>query len=699
MRAQHFIAALITLIALAATTSKASLCEPSTETRQSLERLDLGELPSNQRIATQRTILKQLLAQHPDDVFLNLRYQEIEGSNSDTDRAAVIEKYKALADAHPDNSDYAFLYATALVGANTPDAIAHFKTLAGTPSGYPLADLRLARLYASGKFANKDEFRLQLDRFFDSCPAAFNSQALDLLQQNATPTIAAKYASPLRARLSKDSDPDHIKFWETVWSLEFKAYPPAEHTQVRKQIAADLAKLDQNPPPTDLHWLVTLRSGYTILGDETARRRIEDRILSVAPKGQEAFGIDFDRWMSEHPFPKTGDSESSNQAFYRALLAFSDDHLKASPDDSYYLGQRIDALTHLDDSSTKQFENAAKALKAALRNGPDSWYLPPSEFAIADAYLKRRTHVRDVPGLVVQGWEDFRSQPGFNLTKDYYPDDFQKYRIENDVYLKTEAARLLLDAAQQLKKPAIAKSAMDDLAGVNPEERKQQSALWAVKAKWGELNGHKLDALLMYRAALDARPASDKPSGNDELAANVERLRNELGGTPESDKLLASKSAHVEVSTEGDWQAQTKDLPPWKLPDLAGQTWTATSLHGKTVLINIWATWCGPCRQEHPFFQALYEKIKNRNDIQVLTFNVDDQIGDVAPYMAEHKYTFPVLLAADYVSDVLPVVGIPRLWIVDATGKWRWEQLGMSTDDDAKWEKQLLEKLDSVKPQ
>jgi len=698
MRPQQFIPALIALITLAATTSRASVCEANPETRQSLNRLDLDDLPNNQRLAQQRTILKELLAQHPDDVFLNLRYQQIEGTTSDANRAVVIEKYKALAETHPGNSDYAFLYATALVGANSPDAIARFNTLADTAPGYPLADLQLSQLYESGKFANKEEFLPRLARYFDSCPAALNNSALYLLHRNATPAVAAKYAPALRARLSQDSDPDHLKYWESVWTLEFKAHPPSEHAELRKQIAADLSKFEQNPRPNDIHWLVVLRAGYKIIGDETARRRIEDRILTVAPRGETAWGIYNDRWASQHPYPNPGDSKSSKQAFYRALLAFSDERLKASPDDAYYLGTRIRALAQLDDSSTKQFVDTAKALQAALRNGPNSWSQPPPEFGLADAYLKRRTHVHDVPTLVAEGWQDFRSQPMFSLTFDYVTVEFQNYRIDTEVYLKTDAARLLVEAAQQLKKPAIAKSAMDDLATVKSEKPAQQSAIWEVKAKWAELNHHKLDALLMYRTALDVRPASAKPAGNDDLAANVERLRNELGGTSESDKLLAIRPAHIEISTEGEWQAQTKDLPPWQLSDLAGKNWTASSLHGKTVLINIWATWCGPCRAEHPLFQALYDKLKNRGDIQVLTFNVDDQVGNVAPYMAEHKYTFPVLLAADYMHDVLPEIGIPRLWIVDATGKWRWEQVGMSADN-AKWERQLLEKLDTVKSQ
>ncbi len=700
MRRQMFIfasTALIALIALSATPSQAAVCEPSTETRQSLKRLEIQDPARYQRLAEQKAILTEMLAQHPDDVFLHLEYIDTEAVESEAARTAVIARYKELAAAHPANLDFAFLYAYALQGVDTPDAIVRLKALASGSPAYPLASRQLAKIYSWGKFTNHDESRSQLDAYFDACPASFFDKALNLLAAISTQEMANRYAPALRERLMKDSDPDRIVIWRTIWTLEFKTKPPAEHAEIRKQVEADLARIDASPPTSDVRRLQVFLAGYKKLDDEPALRNIEDRIIAADPSGTEAQNILDDRWSHEHPYPKPGDPKATQQAFYRAELQYANQLLKASPNDSYLLRMRFSALAEIDDSSTKQMVEAAKAYLAAQQLGSDWWYAPPIEFTIADAYIKRRTHVTDVPTLVAAGCVNFADRPELRLTSDITPDDLRKDFAEELFSFKTDAARILLDAAQQLKQPAIAKAAMDSLADAKPDKPSVKSTLWALKAKWAELNGHKLDAMLMYRAALDARPASEKPDGDDDLAANFARLRDELGGTADTEKLLAKASRPLEAVTQGRWEVPTKDMPAWELPDLTGRNWTAASLHGKTVLINVWATWCGPCRMEHPALEALYEKIKDRSDVQIVTFNIDEAIGDVAPYMSKNKYTFPVLLAKDYIDDLLPSIGIPMIWIVDASGKWRWEQDGYG--DDAKWETTILEKLDHTKPQ
>ena len=83
-----------------------------------------------------------------------------------------------------------------------------------------------------------------------------------------------------------------------------------------------------------------------------------------------------------------------------------------------------------------------------------------------------------------------------------------------------------------------------------------------------------------------------------------------------------------------------------------GKTWSLKKLEGKTLLINLWATWCGPCRAELPHFQKLYERTKDRSDLALFTFNIDEELGLVEPFLKEHNYTFPV--APAYSFELLP---------------------------------------------
>ena len=112
-------------------------------------------------------------------------------------------------------------------------------------------------------------------------------------------------------------------------------------------------------------------------------------------------------------------------------------------------------------------------------------------------------------------------------------------------------------------------------------------------------------------------------------------------------------------------------------------------------MINIWATWCGPCVAEHPEFQKVYDRLKNRDDIAVLSFNVDEDIGKVVPYMTKNRYTFPVLPAGDLVNSVKPSLAIPQNWLVSPEGKLEWEQTGYSIDD-TKWQDEIVAKIEEL---
>jgi hypothetical protein len=97
-----------------------------------------------------------------------------------------------------------------------------------------------------------------------------------------------------------------------------------------------------------------------------------------------------------------------------------------------------------------------------------------------------------------------------------------------------------------------------------------------------------------------------------------------------------------------------------------------------------------------PHFQKLYESTKDRSDILVLTMNIDEELGLVEPFVKEKGYTFPVLPAYGFINRLLDSVSIPRNWILDAQGKWQWEQIGFNSAE-ADWEGAMLAKLESVR--
>ena len=97
-----------------------------------------------------------------------------------------------------------------------------------------------------------------------------------------------------------------------------------------------------------------------------------------------------------------------------------------------------------------------------------------------------------------------------------------------------------------------------------------------------------------------------------------------------------------------------------------------------------------------PHVQKLYEKLKDRKDVQVVTFNLDDNVGLIEPFLKQNKYTLPVIPAKFLVDSLLPGGwGIPLTWIVDSSGVVRMEHIGFSQNE--KWVEQMVEALEKAR--
>ncbi|MFC1871436.1 TlpA family protein disulfide reductase [Chloroflexota bacterium] len=119
-----------------------------------------------------------------------------------------------------------------------------------------------------------------------------------------------------------------------------------------------------------------------------------------------------------------------------------------------------------------------------------------------------------------------------------------------------------------------------------------------------------------------------------------------------------------------------KLAPEFQLPSLEGEVVSFSGLWGNPVMLNFWATWCGPCRLEIPYIQELHEEWRDK-DLAVLTVNVGENPSQVEEFMAQNQLTFPVLLDVDgEVSTQYSVRGIPTTVFIDSEGVIRVIKVG-----------------------
>ncbi len=115
------------------------------------------------------------------------------------------------------------------------------------------------------------------------------------------------------------------------------------------------------------------------------------------------------------------------------------------------------------------------------------------------------------------------------------------------------------------------------------------------------------------------------------------------------------------------------------LTDLQGKSWTLKDLKGKVVMVNFWATWCPPCQKEMPDLEALYNQFKDQGFV-ILAFSQDDETEKVAPFIAERKITYPILLDPEQkIGALFEVNGIPKSFVYDRDGKLVTQSIDMRT--------------------
>lgn len=153
---------------------------------------------------------------------------------------------------------------------------------------------------------------------------------------------------------------------------------------------------------------------------------------------------------------------------------------------------------------------------------------------------------------------------------------------------------------------------------------------------------------------------------------------------------LSTGIMNVSIPAEGD-NLDDFDFG-FMLKDSLGNRFNADQFKGKVIFLNLWATWCGPCRAEMPAIHKLFNKVKDERIVFImLSIDKDQAAQKVKAYVSKNKYTFPVYMPSGYLTNQLNVPSIPTTFVISKDGKIMMKEVGTKNYNTDKFRKFLNE--------
>ena len=129
----------------------------------------------------------------------------------------------------------------------------------------------------------------------------------------------------------------------------------------------------------------------------------------------------------------------------------------------------------------------------------------------------------------------------------------------------------------------------------------------------------------------------------------------------------------------------------FNIKDLNGKIIDFNTYKGKTIFINIWATWCGPCRVEMPTIQKLYDRVKKEEIIFVmLSVDAPKNHDKILQFISDNGFTLPIYQPVGSLPQQLDVPSIPTTFVISPEGKIVSKKVGVANFDTEKFERFLI---------
>lgn len=155
----------------------------------------------------------------------------------------------------------------------------------------------------------------------------------------------------------------------------------------------------------------------------------------------------------------------------------------------------------------------------------------------------------------------------------------------------------------------------------------------------------------------------------------------------------ATKTAPTVTTSPAPRTEVGDTMPGYSAQYLDGKPFVLSSEAGKVVFVNVWATWCGPCRMEIPELQELHDKYSSRG-FNVVGVSIDDTgVEDVRKFVDQQKIGYPIVIDAEgKLANILQTTVLPTSVILDRNGKIIWRQVGALMPNDVPGVEATIEK-------
>jgi thiol-disulfide isomerase/thioredoxin len=601
---------------------------------------------------------------------------------------AIREEYRNLLETHPDDLMYLMLYARTLVGANTPEAIRLLDNIVTRDPNYRLARLELVEIYSSPTFRDNAKLAANADAYWKVCPDSISVYSNAAKVED--PEFNARAAARLRKLLKGRNDNAALGLYGTLWNMEFKTVPLSEQAPVRDRIRKDVEFLRSLDSTYGAN-LPALAGAYRLLSDAEGTKWVETENAKNLDRihRSRAASEAIREWHRANP-SKTG---IDLEAYQEKLVKQSEEWIHEWPDDPEPRYERFQALQAMWDAPLEEtvktaedwirtYERQAEDRKAsrAFRDTVPSFN--PPYVQVSQYFSKHNVRFAELADLLEKAVTETLRWLAAPVS-DLYSVDVQSADRLRDLSTLNSLAEGFL----KIKKYG---RAHELLAQIGPEllERKPPKSIealyWNNMSRLAQVEGNKPAYLEYERSAVLANSTYNPPPPQQDLIDNLRKAWKEVKGSDAGfDAWFGNpipNSAPSVAATSSGWTKLDKPMPDFRLADANGKTWQLADLKGKVTLVNVWATWCIPCREELPYLQKLFDKVHGRKDLAVITLNTDENPGMLGQFLRENKYTFPVLPASGYVSNLVPT--IPSNWIVDKKGVLRLERVGFSDGSD-----------------